>query len=99
MLDIGTYGNSPAATILVEKINKNNIEFKQLGKILASHNTLLNDIGKTNSKFKLTFAILVHNKALNSSEDLPNEVKTYVINLLKAKFRAWKRENYGNYSV
>lgn len=96
MLDIGTYGNTPAAIKLVEIINEKNINSYPIGKLLCAFNTTLNELTKINSRIGIGLVKMVYMQSSEKAKKLNPEISSYVQNVLSTKYKLWIKERNGN---
>lgn len=95
MLDSGTFGNSPAAITLVDIINEKNIPHAKIGKTLSGFNLMLNELSKLDTKISVGLAHIIYIDYKSKMNEFPSEVRTFIENLITAKFRIWMKENRG----
>lgn len=89
LLDKGTYGNSAACEILVDIMNKNNIQPHRIGKILTNFNQTIYELEKIDRKIGLGLAHMSYKHYRNVCDSLPTEVRTYVKNVLNMNYKKW----------
>ena len=85
MIDLGTFGKTPAAIRLAELINEDNINYSKLGLMLSSFSRTLKELKKIDSRIALSLAksLYVYNKN-KSLTKYHQKINTYIVNVLKS---------------
>lgn len=102
-MDANTYGGTPAAVTLVKLIEENDLSSEnkrisdKVGKMWSEYSTSLRAIVKSDmpSKIKMNLLDLFKEqqfKRCKASPFLTEEIKSYLENIMLAKFRAHQRE-------
>lgn len=89
MLDLGTFGNTPAAIKLVEIAKEENISLRKSAKILQYFNTVVNELKDIDSRIKCGIINMVYEKCTNRCDLLNDKIKTYTLNVLNTKYKQW----------
>jgi hypothetical protein len=84
-----TYGDSPAAIILVEKLNSTNIKISKIGIILSNFNRTLHELEKIDSRIGLGLAHSSFKTFRESCKRLPLPFSTYTANVLDTNYKKW----------
>jgi hypothetical protein len=92
MLEARTFGGTPAAIKLAEIINEKNLPHYKVGRFLSSFNLTLSEIGKIDTRVSINIAKMVYIQFCSKTEDFPDEIKTFVRNLISTKFKIWLKE-------
>jgi hypothetical protein len=96
-LDKGHFGNSPAAVTLSNIINDNQLGYhSKISRMLTNYNRILNELKKTHTEVSVGLVQMVYKNYSESADKLPDDVRTFVHNLLTAKYRIWMVENGGH---
>jgi hypothetical protein len=88
MLDRGTYSNTPAAIVLIDIMNEQNINPKCC-KLLSRFSSILSGLSKMTNQGKFELEILLYRDYKLKAEKVPIEIKTYVLNVLHYYHKNW----------
>ena len=91
MLDKGTFGGTPAAHKLVEILNDNpNLPSGKVNVLFSGFNKTLNELILINdSRVRFYLSNMVFLETRNRISHYPDEIKTYMGNIITAKYRVW----------
>ncbi len=99
MLDLKTFGESPAAIILATRINQNNKHLSKIAKMLNVYNLTLKELGKIDTSIGVGLANDVFKKYVKLADRYPIEIKTYLQNVISTKYRNWLKEHNAQLST
>lgn len=93
-LDRNTFGDSPAAIVLVDIINERKLRSDKVTKILVSFNSKIRDLNGVNVTTAIYIMHLAYQDHINKCDSLPEPLNTYTKNVLSAIYKNWqKRKN------
>lgn len=93
-LDKNTFGDSPAAIVLVDIINERKLRSDKVTNILVSFNSKIRDLNGVNVTTAIYIMHLVYQDHINKCDSLPEPLNTYTKNVLSTIFKNWqKRKN------
>lgn len=98
-LDSATFGSTPAAKCLVDKLNSGNYDsriIKKVSRNLSNFGLMLNELEKVDTRIRLGIAKTMSLTYKSGFKNLPSELKSYCENVLCTKYRIWFRKQNGN---
>ncbi len=97
MLDIGTFGKSKAAEILADKLSALGPKYTaKVGALLSRYNFILGELTKIDSKVALGLLTAIHQNTIDRCETYPDTIKTYLKNVVSAKYKITFKELDGS---
>ena len=88
-----TFGKSPAAIILAEKIGDDKELLAKTNKLIASFSYSLKELAKLDSPIAYKAANLFYRDIKSRADKLPAAIYTYAINVLSGKYKQWCKDN------
>jgi len=88
-IDSKTYGDSPAAIVLADKITGNAKLIRKVGRILTQYYAEMNALAPVELEFKISFGYLIFEKHRARCVVLPEIIGTYTDNVLSTHFKIW----------
>ncbi len=96
-LDKGTFGNTKACHILIEKLNQSDKKTQKivLNIIQKYTNTLIQLNGIQDRTIRINMAKIYRNHTLNAPiwNDIPSDMITFLKNILSVKYSAFQKQN------
>lgn len=89
MLDLGTFGNSPAAINLAKIMNERDYPSRKVGRLLESFNRNLNELSKLDKKINIGIGKILYQHYSLKCVDFPTPIDTYTHNVLNTSFKKW----------
>jgi hypothetical protein len=89
MIDLYTYGNSPAAVTLAKIINEKNIPSKKISRLIDKFGYTLNELAKIDRRISFGLAKIIYLQRNDIIKDYPIEIRTYLANVIATKYRIW----------
>ena len=95
-----TFGDSPAAIILVELLKEvdDTKLASRVGRIIGEFNWTLNEIAKLDARVGIKLVNNFYKEQLTFIDNIPlipKKVKTFLCNVLTMRVRVWVIENHG----
>lgn len=105
-MDSKTFGDSPAAIVLADKVSDNKNARRKVSNILKCFNLEMNAINGVETIFRINFGKMVYDKYRAKCDSLPLPISTYTDNVISTKYKIWlnmrnlelkrKNNNYGD---
>jgi hypothetical protein len=89
MLDLKTFGDSPAAVVLVKIINERNLKFNRVSRLLEEFNRTLNSVNKLPNQTARILINLYYKDALIRCERFESPLDIYTKNVITTIFKKW----------
>ena len=88
-MDSRTFGDSPAAIVLADKLLYNKTASRRVTNILQGYNLEMKAINHVETKFRVSIGKLIYEKYRAKCLTLILPISTYTDNVLTAKFKTW----------
>lgn len=89
------FGKSKAAFVLYEILQLDARLSKRVTNLLVSFNSQLNALSVVDTRVSIAIANIVYKSTIEALKRFPDSVKSYAINVARAKYRRFMRENRG----
>lgn len=88
-MDSRTFGDSPAAVVLADKVSNDKNFRRKVTNILRCYNLEINAINGVKTVFRISIGKLIYEKYRAKCERLPLPISSYTDNVISAKFNNW----------
>lgn len=96
MLDSRTFGGSRAAEVLVERLKSYDSKMTgRVGRFWVSYTQTMNELKKLNSRTSISLAKLILHNSIIKAETFPEDIKTYLRNIINARYKIFLSEMNG----
>ena len=96
MLDSRTFGDFPAAIVLVAMINENGDDknknlLSQISKCTTEFNTILRELEKIDANIAISVVASIYPKYKRIAQEIPGKYGTYTANIVKSIHKQWRK--------
>lgn len=93
MLDPRTFGGSRAAEVLVERLKAHDSKMiNKIGRFWVGYTQTINELKKVDSRISIGLAKLVYHNATIKAGTFPDDIKTYLENIISARHKIFLNE-------